>query len=132
MANPLRGAALTLIPVLLVLGLAGCGGGEGDGASPTPSRLTPAATETPAAPTPIAGAIDLAAKPAATSIFGSEADEFANSFSSLASGDFNADGRPDLIIGAPFADGPDNARQDAGEAYVLYGRDKWPATLDLS
>jgi hypothetical protein len=41
--------------------------------------------------------------------------------SSLAMGDVNGDGRADLIIGAPNADGPDNARPGAGEVYVVFG-----------
>ena len=38
---------------------------------------------------------------------------------SVASGDVNGDGRDDIIGGALLADGPDNARPDAGEAYVI-------------
>jgi len=37
------------------------------------------------------------------------------------SGDFNGDHVVDLLLGAPFADGPDGSRPDAGEAYVLFG-----------
>jgi hypothetical protein len=40
---------------------------------------------------------------------------------SIASGDFNGDGKTDLLIGAPFANGPNGSRPAAGEAYVLYG-----------
>ena len=40
---------------------------------------------------------------------------------SVASGDVNGDGRDDIIGGALLADGPDNARLDAGEAYVIFG-----------
>jgi hypothetical protein len=38
---------------------------------------------------------------------------------SVVSGDVNGDGRDDIIGGALLADGPDNARPDAGEAYVI-------------
>jgi hypothetical protein len=40
---------------------------------------------------------------------------------SLASGDVNGDERDDIIGGALLADGPDNARPDAGEVYVIFG-----------
>ena len=40
---------------------------------------------------------------------------------SVASGDVNGDGMDDIIGGALLADGPDNARPDAGEAYVIFG-----------
>jgi hypothetical protein len=39
----------------------------------------------------------------------------------VATGDFNHDGEPDLLVGAPQADGPKGARVDAGEAYVFFG-----------
>jgi hypothetical protein len=45
--------------------------------------------------------------------------------SSVASGDFNQDGRDDILSGARFADGSANARPSAGEAYVIYGADNW-------
>ena len=39
-------------------------------------------------------------------------------------GDLNDDGRDELIIGAPFADGPLDTRRDCGEVYVLSGRQR--------
>lgn len=36
-------------------------------------------------------------------------------------GDFDGDGFPDLLIGANQADGLDNARINAGEAWIIYG-----------
>jgi hypothetical protein len=39
----------------------------------------------------------------------------------IVAGDFNGDGVADIALGAAFADGPDNQRPDAGEAYVFLG-----------
>jgi hypothetical protein len=39
----------------------------------------------------------------------------------MAAGDFNGDGALDIALGAAFADGPDNAREDAGEVLVFLG-----------
>lgn len=38
-----------------------------------------------------------------------------------ATGDLNGDGLVDLVISAPFADGPGNNRNDSGEVYVFLG-----------
>jgi hypothetical protein len=40
---------------------------------------------------------------------------------SVASGDFNGDGTMDVVLGALQADGPDDQRLDAGEAYIVLG-----------
>ena len=44
-------------------------------------------------------------------------------------GDLNADGRADVIVGAPFAD--NNGRADSGSAYVIFGRES-PGEVDLT
>jgi hypothetical protein len=54
-----------------------------------------------------------------------------NDIPSLAVGDFNNDGIDDLLIGARFADGPNDSRVDAGEAYVIFGSSELPGTIDL-
>ena len=41
---------------------------------------------------------------------------------SLRIADLDADGRRDIVIGAPGADGPGNGRPNGGEAYVIWGR----------
>lgn len=40
---------------------------------------------------------------------------------SVATGDFNGDGIDDIILGAPFAGGPQHDRANAGGAYVIFG-----------
>jgi hypothetical protein len=39
----------------------------------------------------------------------------------VTTGDFNGDGQRDVVLAAAFADGPENQRPDAGEAYVFLG-----------
>jgi hypothetical protein len=73
--------------------------------------------------------IDLFASPPDVTIWGVDSgDQFARS---AATGDLNADGIVDLVLGVPFADGPSNSRAGCGEVYVLYGRPTWPAEIDL-
>ena len=52
-------------------------------------------------------------------VFGADAEDLAGS--NLHTADVNGDHSDDLIIGAFSADGPDNDRPDAGEAYLIYG-----------
>ncbi len=50
----------------------------------------------------------------------------------VATGDFNADGRLDLLIGAPDADQAGFSDDDAGEGYVWLGRATLPTSVDLA
>ena len=50
----------------------------------------------------------------------------------VASGDVNGDGIDDLLIGAPRADGPDNSRRGAGEAYVFFGSPSLRGSFDIA
>lgn len=52
--------------------------------------------------------------------------------SALSAGDINRDGIPDLLIGAPGGDGPNNERLNGGEAYVILGNPALPRTIDLA
>ncbi len=52
-------------------------------------------------------------------IFG--ADEGDQLGRAAAAGDFNGDGIDDVILGAPFGDGPTDDRLDTGEVHVIFG-----------
>ena len=59
-------------------------------------------------------------------------DKYSYTGNALASGDVNADGFDDLIIGAPCADPGTPARFSAGETYIIFGSSSLPSTIDLS
>lgn len=64
-------------------------------------------------------------------IYGAEANEKAGT--SLATGDFNGDGRADILIGAPMAS-PEiggDTRGRAGAAYIVFGQVQMPRDLSL-
>jgi hypothetical protein len=64
--------------------------------------------------------VDLAEGGFSRVLFGAEAgDELGFS---LMAGDINGDGKDDIIAGALLADGPENAREDAGQAYIVLSR----------
>jgi hypothetical protein len=74
--------------------------------------------------------IDLAADHAAAVAFGEDDGDLAGF--SLATADVNRDSVHDLLIGAFWADGPDDSRPNGGEAYLVFGSPSWPATIDLA
>ena len=131
------------MPVARLIGLAvaaawasiavSCDGGASVDTSPTAAG-TPSASATPALTSgpPISCETDLAAQGADATVFGAEAGDFLGDRFSLDSGDFNGDGLDDLLIGAPLADGPDDARADAGEAYVIFGTTGLGGSTDVA
>ncbi len=98
-----------------------------------PKRSTVAASVAQLEPRQMLTTIDLATLTAAqgTTIFGADAlDSSGHSVSSA--GDVNGDGFDDLLIGAREADASGNAKDKAGESYVVFGGASMPATIDLA
>ncbi|TEU10748.1 MAG: hypothetical protein E3J25_08710, partial [Anaerolineales bacterium] len=52
--------------------------------------------------------------------------------SSSAGSDLNGDGIDDLILGTRFGGGPDNTRDSAGEAYIMFGAAALQGAIDLA
>ena len=114
-ARHVRPAAALLAAVLVILGYA-CGSDDDDGGTGPSRSVSPSATgETPAA------TIDLAESADVTAYAAGDVADLVNVGASVTLGDFDDDGNTDALIGAPQADGPDNDRLDAGEAYVVFG-----------
>ena len=63
-------------------------------------------------------------------VFGKAEMDLLSGSRNVALGDFNDDGEPDLLFGAPSADGFDGDRPDSGEAYIVFG--PLQGELDLS
>jgi hypothetical protein len=73
--------------------------------------------------------VDLLTTAPSVTIYGVDPQD--NAGGALAIGDWNGDGKKDLAIAARFADGSNNARPNAGDVYLLFGKATWPATIDL-
>jgi len=78
----------------------------------------------------LGGQRDLATLPADWVIYG--ADDLDEVGRYLAIGDVSGDARPDLVMGAPGGDGPENGRTDAGEVAVFFGPRLSGTTTDLA
>ena len=116
-----------------------------DGSPPTPTtptlEATPVTTAEPSltpgvTPSPPTGeiplSIDLATTAPLVTIYGIDSGDFRSDIPGLATGDFNDDGLDDLLLGARFGDGPTNDREDAGEAYVIFGAQELPDAVDIA
>jgi hypothetical protein len=62
---------------------------------------------------------DASAGDQALTIFGG--DEGDQAGRAVSAGDFSGDGVDDIVLGAPFGDGPTDDREDAGEVHVIFG-----------
>jgi len=75
--------------------------------------------------------VDLASPPPGIAlIHGAEADDALGW--GITAGDLDGDGFDDLVVAAPNADGPANARADGGEAAVLHGGPSRLSEVDLA
>jgi hypothetical protein len=133
-----------LASVFCFIALGAAGGACGDGgAPPSPTAtaepssspqflptVTEASTPDVAAAAPVT-LLDLATDSPVLTIFSADGGDLQTSGVSVAKGDFNGDDVDDLLLGAPFGDGPDNSRQDAGDAYVILGSGALEAEIHL-
>ncbi|MEX0800904.1 MAG: integrin alpha [Dehalococcoidia bacterium] len=134
--HPLAAALFAVAVLIALLAFWACDGGSSSPASPTPSPTAAPTGEPSGVPvTPPAGgppAIDLASDSPLLTIYGGGSGDLRSDIPGMAAGDFNGDGFQDLLVGARFADGPDEAREDAGEAYVVFGGEQLPDSVDIA
>ena len=104
--------------------MAACGG-SGDEPPPVPQETLVLGPQE-------ACAQDIAATPPDVTVYGAGAGDYLADRFSLASGDFNDDGFADALVGAPLGDGPDESRENAGEAYIILGSSQPATTVDLA
>ena len=76
--------------------------------------------------------IDLASNDEDVTIYGATAGDGLNEWTPASYGDLNGDGFDDVLLGAPYADGPLDGRGSAGEQYIIYGSATPPSTIDLN
>ena len=103
---------------------------RGDG----PLEARPTVGEVYAVFGPVAqsGVVDAALSQQDLTIYGVDSDDkLAQYVYLLAIGDFNGDGADDILVGSEAADGPGNARNLGGEAYVVFGTPTLGGTIDL-
>ncbi len=101
-----------------------------------PSATTPAVSTgvapTAATPGPTGASLDMASADFLLTVVPPDPRDFRTGISSVAIGDFNDDGVGDLLIGLPFGDGPSASREDAGEAFVIFGKRGLSGQIDLA
>ncbi len=131
-----RHKATTFFIALTLALVAACGGDDDSSQTPAPAATTlsstPATATSPVGSVAAGRIIDLASEAAAVTISGADSGDYFNDLPALVTGDVNGDGLADLFIGARFGDGPDNTREDSGEAYLILGKSSLPATIDLA
>ena len=125
----IRLLALALF-LLLAGGLAACGDDD-DSNSETPAA-SQSSTQPPRSATPGDAVVDLSSEAPTTLLLGADQGDYLNDLPLLTTGDVNGDGLDDLLVGARFGDGPDDSRTDSGEAYLIFGRESRPGTVDLT
>ena len=110
--------AAALIAVAIVIIGPGCGGSGSGQPSDTALRSSNGNTSASSSGGRV---IDLNTQAGVVRLAGEDEADLVTGSHSLAFGDFDNDGRSDLLVGAPQADGPENQRTDGGEAYVIFG-----------
>jgi uncharacterized repeat protein (TIGR01451 family) len=76
--------------------------------------------------------LDLATNDQDVIIFGASTADFLTRDHALAAGDFDGDGRDDLVLAAYGADGPAGLRPESGEGYIIGGLQFLPSIIDFS
>ena len=133
----IRLPALYPTSLLLIL-IVACGdGGRGSStATPASGPASPivisAPPGAPVSPGPARKTVDLAATEPRLTVYGADPGDMRSDIPAIALGDFNDDDVQDLLIGARFGDGPNNSREDAGEAYVIFGSGGLRGAMDLA
>lgn len=125
----------------MALAYAACGGGDGDQPPPTTAtqEASPIITSSPVTPHPQtltpttidAPIIDLATDSSLMIVYAAGEGDLRSDQPGLAAGDINGDGIDDIVVGARFADGP-NDREDSGTAYLIFGSQTPQASIDLA
>ena len=78
----------------------------------------------------LSGVLDFASASPDVTVTAADAEDDLGA--AVASADVNGDGIDDLLIGAPRADGLDNSRRGAGEAYVFFGSPSLRGSFDIA
>ncbi|MBI9077161.1 MAG: FG-GAP repeat protein [Desulfatibacillum sp.] len=82
--------------------------------------------------TTLSGTLDLAQGQWNGIVYGATSYDQLGGDGCLLTGDLNADGILDVIVGAPYGDGPGDSRNACGEAYLLAGADNAFPSRDLA
>ena len=77
-----------------------------------------------------ASTIDLADDGVDFKVIARDGEDRLGSAHAIATGDFNNDGTTDFLLGMPGGDGPNDRRQNAGEAFIIFGAPDLPPTFN--